>query len=241
MIRPMPRCFIAIAVLLTCGCVSAPGRARQSLGEGARVELVRTLSSPPLGGDGPPLVELRVTDGRGDEHLFGPVVGGVAWGDGALLLGADHALSLGMATGAETSIDRHVTLVPVISPDGRHFVYARSEDLTSFALVSRSEAGSAVLAEGLASIGALRFVTAERFVLVAGRSGGVAGLWIASTSSPARAACLTNCTLRTGVPWGDAFVPLPADLETLTLESDVLSYEDLDGAVHQVSVSGGAR
>lgn len=248
----MPRRFVLLSIALASACTGSTissshepltAGARREGRAGAHVEIVRTLSSPPEGGDGPSLVELSITSADGD-HTFGPVVGGVAWEDGALILHADRRLSLGRANGEELAIDTDVTFVPVVAPDGQHYVYARSEDGTSFSLVSRSTSSRATLAHGLASIGAVRFIDADaagRFVFVAGRPGGVAGLFLARTSSSELAVCLTNCALRTGQPWGDAFVPLPADLESLSLDGDVLTYADESGGLRGISTTGAGR
>ncbi len=240
MARRLALLSFGLALACTPGPSTGVGATHASLTGLARVEVVRTISSAPAGGDGAPLVELRVTSESGDEHLFAPVLGGIAFGDGALVLDAERGLSLGDSTGHETRLDTDVSFVPVVSPGGDHFVYARSEDGASFALVSRSANARAVLAEGLASIGAVHFVDVARFVFVGGRSGGVAGLFFASTASSDLAVCLTNCELRTGQPWGDAFAPTPADLRTLALDGDVLSYEDASGTPRRVTIPAGA-
>jgi hypothetical protein len=241
----MPHRHSALLLALTVACAAAPrgpSADPEPLREAARVEVVRTLSTPPEGGDGASLLELRVTSAQGDEHVFAPFVGGVPFGDAALLLDGERALSLGRGTGERTPLDTDVAFVPVVAPEGDSYVYATSEDGSRFALVRVTDDGTRVtLAEGLASIGAVHFVDEARFVFAGGRSGGVAGLWMASAREPSLAICLTNCALHTGQPWGDAFVPLPADLERVSLDADVVSYVDAAGVARRVPLEGSAR
>lgn len=222
-------------LLLGCSASSTPA-AHAALLPSATVEIVRVVSAPPAGGDGPAIVELAIT--RGDARRTLPrAIGGVAFGDAALVLLPDRSLArLTAEPDGVAAIDTSVDFVPVVSPDGAAFAYARSDDGLAHALIVQSARGTRILAAGLASIGALRFVDAERLVFVGARSGGVAGLWIARTTSEARASCLTNCALRTGQPWGDAFVPPPTDLDSLRLEGETLRFVDANGETRTASV-----
>jgi hypothetical protein len=234
----MVRCFSAALSLVLLGCsASSTPAARVALEPSTTVEIVRVVSAPPTGGDGPEIVELAIT--RGGARLTVPrAIGGVAFGDAALVLLPDRSLArlTGEPDGV-AAIDTAVDFVPVVSPSGDVFAYARSDDGLAHALIVEDAQGARILADGLASIGALHFVDGERLVFVGARSGGVAGLWIVRTTSDARASCLTNCALRTGQPWGDAFVPPPTDLGSLRLDGDGLHFVDANGQARTAGVA----
>jgi hypothetical protein len=145
-----------------------------------------------------------------------------------------------------------------VTPDGQRRMLAAGasgslavspgEDLLAYA-VTRGALGELrvhdgteerTLARGLASAGALGFADGgARLFFVGGRPGGVAGVWTATTDGDAR--CLTNCELRTGEPWQDRFVPLPASALAFEPERDAVAWTDADGARHRAPLAGRAR
>ena len=219
---------VALSLALAACSASSTPSARAALERGATITVLRTVSEPPPGGDGPTIVELEIT--RGDARRAVRAIGAEPFGDAALVLFEDRSLSrLSVGPDGAEAIDTGVDFVPVLAPDASAFAYARTGDGLAHALVVQGAQGSLVLAEGLASIGALRFVDPATLVFVGARSGGVAGLWIARVAGDARASCLTNCSLRTGEPWGDAFVPPPVELDTLEIDGDALRFVDARG------------
>jgi hypothetical protein len=78
------------------------------------------------------------------------------------------------------------------------------------------------------SDGSLLFVGSEL--------GGVAGVWIVDGHG---ARCLTNCELRVGRPWGDAYRALPADVATLSKVGDRVEWQTAEGSWLSLQLGAG--
>lgn len=139
----------------------------------------------------------------------------------------------------------------LVHPDGSHSVLARETD----GLPARDVDGSLVFAarfgetveihrlnpdgknRRLATFGGtatqLTPQTDGTVFFVGAASGGVAGLWVVDSGA---ARCVTNCNLRAGKQWGDAYQTPPRDLTTLQVSEDRVQWSTADGKTESASL-----
>jgi len=214
------------ATVLLCSSIAggcdAEGPARGApalLDADAELVVTRSISHVPPGGDGPPRLELalRLPDGRLRPLPFdGNAVGGVLFRGEAHVLDASRRLHRVAPDGSAELFAEGVPTDPAVSPDGRLLAWVEVHGHLGTIQVDDGLSRRAV-AEGLASAGALRFdPTGSQLFFVGGRPGGVAGLHMTDTEGGG-SRCLTNCTLETGAPWGDGYLPPPGGAEALEI------------------------
>jgi hypothetical protein len=127
------------------------------------------------------------------------------WLDGAALIDAQGRLYQVWPDGRRRMLAANVG---AIASDGERLVFVVEDNLE--AVIRLHDGNQAVhVAGGLASAGMMR-LDPEHVVFVGAAPGGVAGVWTAALDGSG-AQCVTNCTLRTGEPWLDDFIPPPTD------------------------------
>ena len=171
----------------------------------------------PPGGDGPSLYRIDPAF-LGDHDDPGPVIRALVWGARLLYVDAQYRLFL---LGDRTPVSERVYAAPVLAPDGSTLAYVALEHGgadTRAAVHLRDDAEDRVLDRTLFNFGELRFAPDGKSLIGFGTvNGGVTGLHVIESSGKHR--CLTNCDLRTGEAWGDAFVELPHSIDDVVFES----------------------
>ncbi len=169
-----------------------------------------TLWSPPDdGADGAPQFEVRWSPG-------GPVfasraIAALPWGDAAAVIAADGSLHRFHRDGRDEALADQAT-TPLASPDGRLLGYASGDPYGPKDVhVVDARGQDRVVAIHVLAPALLSFERdGHELDLVAAGPGGVMGQHVIDLDADAPSIrCLTNCALRTGEDWGDAFVPLP--------------------------------
>ncbi|MBX3274997.1 MAG: hypothetical protein KF729_32330 [Sandaracinaceae bacterium] len=194
--------FVLLCAWVLAGCAaSSPSRA--PLAEAG--ELVALEDVGPAVGDAPPRLRLAF---RGADGALTPVALEAAafvprWREGGALVDPERRLYEVAPGGAPRMLAAGVT---ALASDGARLAYVVQRDLEVELRVDDGE-GPRTWARGLSSAAMLR-VDGARVRFVGAVPGGVAGVWWADADG---ARCVTNCALRTGEPWGDAFVPPPED------------------------------
>jgi hypothetical protein len=206
-----------------------PNGARTLVVMGAAELVALTAVEAPPGGDGPTQLTLALV--RGDHvaplALPSPAIYAAAWARDAVVLSADGTLRRLGADGSVTLVARDLVTEPALSAHGLVLAYVAHDGDLAYALRVIEAGQTRTIARDVPSAGALRFAPDARALVFVGRStGGVAGLHTISLETSEDATrCLTNCTLITGQPWGEEFVPLPAGTDALHFDGDEVFYE----------------
>ena len=230
-----------LALLAALSACTAPDAAagRSALFEAPRLVAVGDPTRGPEGSDAVPRVRVafRMPDGSLRSVDRAAIAFVPRFGDGAALVDPDRRLYEVTPDGMRRMLAADASGSLAVSDDGARLAYVIVGDVFG-ALRVHDGAQETTLAEGLASIGVLRF-HGEHVLFVGGRPGGVAGVWIATPADGAR--CLTNCTLRTGMAWQDRFVPPPSEPDTFELVDDVVAWTDPSGTRRSISLGEVAR
>jgi hypothetical protein len=216
------RRFAIAAVGIACGCIADQplhGASEQALAGEARLEISSEASHVPSGGDGAARLELAWVDAAGAREavqLATPAIAAVAWGEAAVVLDEHRVLWRVAPRAGPERIAGDVVAPPVVS-DGRVLAYVVEVGDAGVAVRLREVNGrERNVGTALGAAGLLRFERG-RLLFVGARPGGVAGVWSIDLAPGLAAECHTNCELRAGRPWGDAFVPPPRTREELVL------------------------
>lgn len=234
------RALLLAASLLACTTTSEPGRSASDLTAassepGGRETVIdtrsgmRLLSGPPSVGapqtDERPSYRMRV-EGNETFELPERVLGGALVDGGVVFV----TTQLSLVDGAGHVIDEHVIPELAVRDDGRALAYAHAAGETPGVYVI--EGGDArwsaprLVTPGLETADRPLWLEDGRLVVVGALPSGIAGVWLVDPSSAQALVPVTNSTLRTGRPFGDAFVPPPAYHESMRVEADVLTYDD---------------
>lgn len=196
------KCILVLAV--ACSSAGVDHRQTSALSEPPR--LVALSEAPDTVGDETPRMRLGFVDGQGNirEHDQRAQLFVERFRDGAALVDSERRLY------QVWPFERRMLAanVSAIASDGEHLVYV-TQNSDGLSIRLHDGASERILARGLASAGVLK-IEAERVLFVGAANGGVAGVWQVSFGAN-EARCVTNCALRTGQPWGDAFVPPPTE------------------------------
>jgi len=225
-----------LACLLLAACQASPSSGAIATQPAAleqatpteELQLLRLPGSdepPPEASDAAPLLRYELVAGLASRQLP-PALFAALSGDTAVVWLPDHRLARFGLDGAPRLIARSVSSPPWVGED--RVVFAPEVgDTVELRLLRQGV--ETTLARGLASAGMFRLGPDARGVFFVGaQNGGVAGLWFARVDRD-EARCLTNCELRTGSPWGDAFVPPPGSAESLEFDGDSVRYLDMNG------------
>jgi hypothetical protein len=216
----------SISLLMSCMLVAcqAPAPAPAALERVALRELPADAAVE-LGTDAVPLRHFELVVGERTRQLPAALDARLQ-GQTAVVWLVDHQLARFGVEGAPRLLARGVGSPPWASADV--VVYAL-EVGDAVDLRMRRQEQETTLASGLASAGAFRLSPDGEHVLFVGAiGGGVAGLWVASLDG-AGARCLTNCELRTGQPWDDAFVAPPGSAAILEFDGSNVHYVGEEG------------
>jgi hypothetical protein len=222
-------CVASAGVLALGGCAeprsSGQPRAAEATQVTAPASPVRAIKvlavedDTPPGGDGAPRMTLafELTDGT-RVPIEAEATAYARYRQGVALVDRQRRLVLVTPDGAQRVLARQSGAPPVRGPSGA-LVYVARYDLVAEVHVLGVDGRDRIVATGLAAAGTLTPQRDGSLVFVGARAGGVAGVWRASQDGrPAQ--CLTNCELRTGVDWGDGFVPLPRDEAELLRQAE---------------------
>lgn len=226
--------WLALASLVgATGCeVAEPsGSASVALSEAPVLVSHRRVSEPAPGSDGRPLYALAWRDSTGELtpiDLPRPALHAVALDEQVFWVDGDHALHR-YASGADEWIADGVFARPIAREECIFFVQGGAGEPQTVRWIA-VDGTEGRLATRLYQLGALTLAPDESALLgVGSTNGGVAGLWVLPFRGDAR--CLTNCELRVGGDWGDAFVPAPAAADGLTFEGDEVRWDTPAGPV----------
>ncbi len=177
--------------------------------------VITAIGTPtPVGGEGP--TRYRVAWGVSSEHRFdGEALAAVRFGDAAVVLDAAESLWRFTRDGRRMLLASGVTAPPAVDHSETLLAYFVGEPGEAGAIFVVDARQTRVVVAAVRDASALRFVPdASALLFLATGPGGVAGVHRAAVANPTGfAQCLSNCELRAGEPWGDAFVPLPTSLE----------------------------
>jgi hypothetical protein len=179
------------------------------------------------GHDRPPVIDVALTadDGRAISRR-GIAASEVA--GGAVYVDASRRLWWIGPRGDERVLEDEIGGRPVVDEARERVVWVAVRGDAVGELRTREVDGTMRTIAMLPGVfGALRW-DGEQIVLVGSANGGVAGVWIATTDGAL--ACVTNCGLRTGRPWGDAYLPPPGDRESIRIDGEQITYVAADGS-----------
>lgn len=218
-------------LLLLTGCAPASQTTGAELAQAEGAHLVVTARFAANGPDAPE--RLQVAFRRGDDvgpPLDRQAIGWVPqWADGAAIVDPEGRLYEVSPGGDRRMLERGV--VGPLSADGGRLAYTTESGFLTDLKVHDGQAAE-VWARGLAAAGVLR-LSGERLFFVGGPPGAVVGLWEARADGPPR--CWSNCGLRTGTDFRDAFVAPPGRAEDITPLGDGVRWVDPSGATHEVT------
>ncbi|MEM9071052.1 MAG: hypothetical protein AAGE52_21250 [Myxococcota bacterium] len=221
--------FIA-ALLCIAGCASREDVSATSSSLNPDRELVRSaLWTLAAGSDQEPayLLAWEAADGTRTASGLGPVLHGVRWRDQIAYVDRAHTLRLSEES---QPLATDVVGAPVVSEDVLGFVRIDETARGTWFELHRVSDRHRVLARARGSLGDLRIAPGGQAIFgVGARNGGVAGLWVADAAG---LRCLTNCNLRVGEPWGDAFVP-PPSTDTLRFDGPEVLFDTPHGAMRR--------
>jgi len=235
-IRILPLAF-AMAGLAACateadaigqGGTAALEQTQRVLGRSAAGELLVTgieWTAPP-GADGADHLALAWRDRFGLLQPLTFPAGAIdarVWRGEPVVLGSDGRL-VRVAGRRVEELAMGVVGELAVSDDGAALVYATKNDELGELHVATA-AGDTVVARGLQSAGRARFTPdGSGLVFVGAQRGGVAGVLFAPLDGSLAVRALTNGTLRSGRPWGDAFVPPPGSAESFSFDGDLVQW-----------------
>ncbi len=228
------RCALVLALMGGACRTDVPGNRREALVEppvAPRLVYDRKVWAAPPGGDGAPVYTLawEHPDGRRTPAGVGPVVHATLWRGAIVYVDPRSRLWL---EGQDQPLALGVVDAPAVSPDDAKLAYvvvAESSEGTRAEVHVRSAHADRLVDRSLLSFGALRFSPDGSVLLGVGSvDSGVAGLHAIDLRAGARR-CLSNCDLRVGQPWGDAFLPPPGSAAELRFEGDEVLFDTVAG------------
>jgi len=145
---------------------------------------------------------------------------------GAVALTPERELLVVHPDGSRSLLAREAEGPPAVASDGSLVYSARSGDVVEIHWLT-PEGKDERLASFRGSATRLLPLDDRTIVFVGASVGGVVGLWLASREG---AHCVTNCALRAGRTWGDAFTALPTDLSRVRLSGSRIEWQAADGS-----------
>lgn len=190
------------------------------------VVAVQAGDDAPESSDARPRVSLTLRGLDGTRRpIAGNYVDAVAFRDGMAAVTTREELRLVRGDGSQSVLARKIDGLPAVTTDG--------------SLVYASRFGEIVEIHWLTVDGKNRRLVSLRgnatrlapqpdgsVVFVGSKLGGVAGIWIARGGG---AECVTNCGLRTGENWGNAYRPPPGSADRLRVSGTEIEWQTADG------------
>ena len=231
---------VAVAALAGCATEAEPAPAVAALEQSVRAQPLRVLGHGPLGDlvvTGIEWAPPAAADGaehlalawRGETGALQPLtlpagaIDARVWRGDAVALGTDARL-VRVGDGGVEVLAASVLGELTVSDDGSALVYVTAHEELGDLHVATA-AGDVVVARGLQSAGRARFTPdGAGLVFVGALRGGVAGVLFAPLDGSLMARALTNGTLRSGRPWGDAFVPPPGSAQDFSFDGELVRW-----------------
>lgn len=223
---------VALAGALGCQSVEPSGSTGAELEPAPTLVFHRRAVTPAPGSDQRPGYTLawEHPDGRLEAiALPRPAVHAVALGPELYWVDADHRLHHRERGHRDEPVAEAVFAAPIAE---RGLVVFVTGDVGEAQTLHWRDAhgGSGRVPTGLYQLGGLRLAPDGTAVLgVGSTNGGVAGVWVVPLEGDAR--CLSNCGLRVGEPFGEAFVPSPGAADALVFEGDRVRWDTPAGPV----------
>jgi hypothetical protein len=204
---------VCIALLgLACACASSPPPA-SSRGPATVVATPLNNEIPPAS-DAVPMYALAFEYPDGTRvPIAEPASAYAPFRDGVALIDGKRRLLLISPDGSARPLAASTATTPVPGPSGELYyvaLYGEVAELHRLTVAGRDR----VIARETSSVGLIAPRADDGVLFVGARNGGVAGIWHVAKGA-SHASCMTNCELKTGAPWGDAFVPPPGTREEL--------------------------
>lgn len=213
---------------IACGQVEQGPAGVNTVGadEPGEVVVIELEVAAPEGSDAEPRVQLAR---RGSDGALSPLPGeylsALDFRSGVAAVTASRELHIVRDEGSQSVLARQVDGLPTRASDGS-LVYAARFGQTVEIHWLTTQGEDHRLASFRGSATRLAPQGDQTVAFVGSVNGGVAGLWIAD---PRGARCITNCELRTGQPWGDAYRPPPGEASTIRLGDSSIEWQTAEG------------
>ena len=220
----------AAGLLLCAGCgkfeQEPSGLNAESARETVQIVVLSVTPDQPPGPDESPRVELAQLKKDGSmTPLSGQYLGAEEFRRGAAAVTVARELHLVHPDGSHSVLARETDGLPVREGDGSVVFAARFGETVEIHRL-HADGKNRRLASFAGTATQLTPQGDGSIFFVGAATGGVAGLWLADQSG---ARCITNCELKAGKEWGDAYQASPRDLTTI---------HTLDGRVQWSTVGG---
>jgi hypothetical protein len=198
------------------------------------LEVAREAAEPPSGSDAPPISTLRLKQADGKSKLLDKqAVSYATFGERVAYVDLARRLFVQGPDGARLAIAESVSARPAWSASGDLLYVVQGKHGAE--IRARSTSGSErVLVDTVANAGVLAPQVDGSLFFVGAKSGGVAGLWRVTRSQAVQ--CLTNCELRTGTPWGEAFLLAPGEASQIQVSDGKVTWKAPSGELVSVSL-----
>lgn len=206
-------CPALVLAVLATACASAPQQPAASRGAPSLIATPLHNETPP-GSDAVPMFALSFEYADGTRvPIAEPASAYAPFRDGVALIDGQRRLLLISPDGSTRPLAASTATSPVPGPSGELYyvaLYGAVAELHRLTVTGHDR----VIARETSSVGLIAPQADDSVLFVGARSGGVAGVWRVAPAA-SHASCVTNCELRTGQPWGEAFIPPPGTREEL--------------------------
>jgi len=204
---------MVVAVLATACASASPQQPAANRGTPVVVATPLHNETPP-GSDAVPMYQLAFEYSDGTRvPIAEPASAYAPFRDGVALIDGKRRLLLISPDGSLRPLAASTATTPVPGPSGELYYVALYGEIAELHRLT-AEGRDRVIARETSSVGLIAPQADAGVLFVGARNGGVAGIWRVAPGA-SRASCVTNCDLKTGEPWGDAFVAPPGTREEL--------------------------
>lgn len=218
----------AAVSLVACGQVerspaSTTGPAPETNGA---IVVLRPEGTRPAGPDAPPTVTLGRRQNAGTlAPLPGEYIDALEFRAGVAAVTRQRELYLMHPNGSRSLLAKQLDGLPALASEGSLFYAARFGEVVELTRLRRNGVQYR-LASFRGSATRLSPRSDGTLVFIGSDAGGVAGIWVADSHG---ARCLTNCELRAGRPWGNAYRPPPGETATVRFVESRIEWKTADG------------